>query len=429
MMSDIVVKARKPLKPVPVQKTEQKKPVRHELAKKTSSKIEKPGSGRKAVKIAVWLFASLLIISLFFSLSMFFTSAMVDVKPKIQAITLNNEVLTAAMKTASAQDFPYEVITIDKTTYKTIESTGGKYVELKAGGQLTIYNTYSTAPQNLAINTRLALDDGRIYRLNNAITVPGIKNVNGKNVPASITAEVTADSAGGKYNITASDFKGNFKIVGFKGNAKYDAFYATLNGDMTGGFIGQKNTLTPEKEQELTQSLKNELQTLVMGEFNNSKGSAYISYDNLNHLTYGSLSEENDGTRVKVGMRAVLKAITFNEKKLASYLAAKKITGFNNQPVDVSLSNDFSIKILSTSTVPWLEKNLNVSLNGVATIKWVYDKEKIRTDLVGKSAADLGKIKTKYQESISGLEVHFTPFWQIFFPDNISKIKVREKTI
>jgi hypothetical protein len=88
---------------------------------------------------------------------MFFTTAIVEIKPKTQTINLKDEVLTATMKTASTQDFPYEVLDVDKTTYKTIESTGQKYVELKASGQITIFNTYSTASQNLAVNTRFAL--------------------------------------------------------------------------------------------------------------------------------------------------------------------------------------------------------------------------------------------------------------------------------
>ena len=223
------------------------------------------------IKLAIWILAILCIIALFFSISMLFTSATIVIKPKIQPVTVSNKIYTAKLKTNSAQDLPFEVISISESSYQTVEATGEKHAEVKASGSVTIFNSYNGSDQKLATSTRLALSDGQIYRLDNAVIVPGLKKNNGKDLPGSITANITADKAGDSYNVKASDLTESFKIVSFKGTPKYNTFSATLNTDLTGGFIGQRKTITPEKEQEMTSTLKSDLQKTVLADLKSKK--------------------------------------------------------------------------------------------------------------------------------------------------------------
>jgi len=415
IISDIMIATKIAVKKIPNKKQKEN------ILRNQSSLKKDP---RK--KFLFYLLATLCVIALFFSISMIFTSVTVIVRPRIQSITFSNESFTTKLKTASAQDFPFEVISINKEIYKTVDSTGEKYAEIRASGKITIYNAYGVSEQKLISGTRFSLTDGRIYRLTEPITVPGLKKINNKNIPGSIIANIIADQVGAKYNLKTSDLKENFKIPGFKDTIKYNDFYATLAEDITGGFIGQKKTITSEKEQELILEMHDDLQKLIISGLKTKILESYLSFDNLNNIEYGPLTQENDDLKVKVGMKASLNAIVFNRKKMASYLAVKKLPDFNKLPVDIIIPDDFILKIISTSTTPWLEKDLEISLTGTAEIKWIFNPDTIKAELVGKKITELAKIKTKYQDSISDLEPHFKPFWQIFFPDDISKIEVME---
>lgn len=377
-------------------------------------------------RIVIWLFAFICILALAFSVSMFFTTVNVSIKPKIQSITLDNEVYTASLKTTSAQDFPFEVIFLDKETFQTIESSSTKRAEIKALGSITINNSYSTAEQELASSTRFSLPDGRIYRLTTPVTVPGLKKINGKDVPGTVTTNVIADKAGDSYNIISGSQNESLKILSYKGTPKYIGFNATLNGDVTGGFSGQKNVISLEKEAEIAKQFQDDLQKLILAELIKEKKDIFYSTENLNYISYSPLSLENDGANIKAGMKVSLNSIVFNKKKLAFYIASKKLADFNNLQVEGIIPDNFKIQINSTSTAPWLEKKLDITLNGKMDIKWIFDTEKIRTDLVGKSLSELSKVKAKYNGSVSDITPRFNLFWQIFFPDDINKIKVEE---
>jgi hypothetical protein len=390
----------------------------------TKNKIKLRSNNK--VRMITWSFIVLCFMALFFTISLFFTSVSIIIKPKIESVAFNNESFIISLKNTSTQIFPFETLNIVKMTYKNVESAGEKEVEIKAHGEVTIYNTYSTAEQRLIAGTRFSRENGDIYRLDNAITIPGMKKINGQNIPGSINGEISADIAGSKYNILTTDSKEKLKIVSFKNTPKYNDFYATLDEDITGGFSGKKNTITSEEEDELLGELQSELKEEILTDLKVQIKDTYLSLADLNYIKYGPLLEENDGDKVKVGLKATLNAIVLNKSKTASYLASQKITGFNNLPVSIRPQADFKITPLSSSTRPWLEKELEISITGQADIVWKYDAEEVKTKLVGKKRTEISAIKDKYQESISDIKVNFRPFWQIFLPDDPARITVAE---
>ena len=108
---------------------------------------------------------------------------------------------------------------------------------------MIIYNNYSSFPQTLVATTRLVSPDGKIYRLNSSITVPGAENPGGKITPSSIRASISADKPGEAYNLSPGV---KFRIPGFEGSPKYDGFYAELKESLGGGFVGE--TSLPSEE-------------------------------------------------------------------------------------------------------------------------------------------------------------------------------------
>src|SRR6185436_19331087 len=105
------------------------------------------------------------------------------------------------------------------------------------------YNNYSTASQNLDIDTRLEGSNGKIYKTKTKIVIPGMKD--GKT--GSVEVKVYASVAGPEYNSAPLDFK----IFGFKGTPKYSKFYGRSKGALSGGAKGKAPALSAEEEDKL----------------------------------------------------------------------------------------------------------------------------------------------------------------------------------
>ena len=167
-------------------------------------------------------------------------------------------------------NIPIEVIDLEKEISKTFVTTGTKTdSNKKARGMITIYNEYSSSSQPLVATTRFLSEDGKLFRLEKSITVPGSSNVGGEIKPGVIEALVMADEAGSEYNIEST----KFSIPGFKGSGdKATKIYAKSSKKMIGGgeseteirsvsesdIANAKASLTSEIKENLTQEVQNQ---------------------------------------------------------------------------------------------------------------------------------------------------------------------------
>ncbi len=166
-----------------------------------------PPSSYSSPRKAIWWIALVAVLVLAGAALIFFKSATIDVK--IQTATVPVSVTATSAS----------VISVQKEGTAEVSATGASVkVDKKASGTITVYNNYSADPQDLVATTRFQTADGLIYRIDKPITVPGTTVVNGKTIPGSIDAVVTADVSGDKYNISNADFT----VPGFKGGPKYD---------------------------------------------------------------------------------------------------------------------------------------------------------------------------------------------------------------
>ncbi|MEK7188075.1 MAG: hypothetical protein AAB691_04490 [Patescibacteria group bacterium] len=150
---------------------------------------------------------------------------------------------------------PASLFTEKKNTVQFFKASGKKQTTQKATAKVTLYNAYDSSPQTLVATTRLATPDGKIFRLDNKITIPGAKLDNGKITPVGIDTTVTADQAGSDYNVGPFD---KMTVVGFKGTPRYDGFYAVMKEKAKGGVIGEAPYPTDEdiaKAEEKTKSI------------------------------------------------------------------------------------------------------------------------------------------------------------------------------
>lgn len=403
VINDIIIN-KKSIRDIPISTTKKVAP-KSEVRKKEPVVYIK----RKPLnpKFAIWLIAIIALLALFFGVSLVFTSATLTITPRVEKISFNNEIYPLSS----------ESLKVDKVNSQSVEATEEKNVNQKASGKIVIYNNYSAVSQRLINNTRFESSDGRIYRLASSVDVPGTKVVSGKTVPGSIEATVYADEPGDKFNMKLADLSGDFKVPGFKGTPRYNSFYARLKTDIAGGLIGKQKIVSPAVRKETEEKIKATLKEDLLKEFYSIKPDNYIIFNNSYTIDYVTEQDTvEDSGEVKISIAGHLNGTVFNSLKVANIIATKKGVTFDGLQISFIPDENLQASIVKEG----------VKLTGEGEIKWIYNQDQIRKDLVGQPASALIQILSKYKEQVETIKVTFKPVWTRYFPDNINRIKVIE---
>jgi hypothetical protein len=382
-------------------------------------------------KFVIWLIAAVCVLGLIFGISILFSSATIIITPKTQKITFNNDTYTARTDSQNTTNLSFEVLKVHQTGSDIVSATVEKEVSQKASGKIIIYNNYSTAPQRLINNTRFESTNGKIYRINSSVVVPGLKKVDGKVIPGSIETTVYADQAGESYNMKLADLAGDFKIPGFKGDVRYQSFYARLKEDITGGFIGLQRIVGADLRTETENIIKTKLKEQLLAELYAVKPENYLIFKDGYSVDFVNLPDTAvDKDKVQINIQGNLNGIVFNNIKLAKYIATKKIKDYDGLQTELIPADDLVITFTGKeSTELWKNETLEIKFNGNATIKWLYDSETIKKDLAGKKESDMKNLASKYKDSVISIQVIFRPVWTRYFPDNLDKIDIKEEAL
>ena len=341
--------------------------------------------------------------------------ATVTVVEKTRAVAVEGPFI--GKRDAKDGELAFETLSSSKEDSVTVPSTGEKKVETRASGTIVIYNNYSTASQRLIKNTRFETPDGRIYRVDQSVVVPG---KNKADTPGSIEAVVYADAAGKDYNIGLSDFT----IPGFKGDPRYSKFYARSKTPMSGGFIGMIKTASPEDLKKAKDSLEAGLREALMKDVVAQKPDDYTLFPNAFYVEYESMSPPDSN---EVHEKATAYGVIFKSAALAQGIAAKTVADYETGEI-VKATNLSSIMFtpIPAETKPWQTGVVSFSLVGTTTLIWIFDEEKLRNDLSGqmKDKTRIAEILKAYP-SIDTAEVVVRPFWKATLPKDPQAISVK----
>lgn len=435
IIQDVVVKNRRSIRQISISRT--RRSPRNETRKIDANELEEKKGGparseslenikkRNVPKIIIWTIASLSLIFLLFSATSFFSTATVTVVPKIARVTLNDSYL--ARKDALPGELQFEVMTLRKKASKQLEATETENSKSKASGKIIVYNNFSAAPQRLIINTRFESEKGLIYKIPESIVVPGFKSAGGKRTPGSVETKVFADEPGNKYNMKVSDLKGDFKIPGFKGDKRYDYFYARLKTDITGGASG----LIKKVPAKILDDTKNELRANIKSELIKeayaTKPQSSVLFADTFFIDYVSLPDSSPSAdKVEISESAAFYGIIFDEAKLSSYVAKKNLPDYDSAPVNLTMDDNAAVSISNNSKVnPWESDVLSLSLKGGANIVWSYDESLLRKSLAGQGT-DWNNLKRVLSShpGIKEISAKVRPIWKHSFPSNPAKINI-----
>jgi hypothetical protein len=312
---------------------------------------------------------------------------------------------------------PAQLFTSDKNTTQLFPASGSANVSLKAQGTITVYNDYSSAPQELVATTRFVTPDGKIFRLVNDITVPGATVSNGATVASSITAPVVADQAGTAYNEAPV---AKLTIPGFQGSPKYNGFYGELAGGTSGGFTGTRPVPTAaditSAEAKVTATLQADLSSNLTTSYpNNFKilpGATNIS---TTKFTVTTTTDANGN--FSVFGDATLSALGFDESAFKTFLL--ELAQASNP------SSTFASSTLTyTNVVPNFTKGtVSFSLSGTGILEPAFDPDSFKADVAGKSISGARAVVAGLQGLQQGT-ISVWPVWLWNIPSNPNKIIV-----
>lgn len=361
-------------------------------------------------KKGIWIASIIALCIVSIAVLSLFSGAKITITAKAETVTATQ--VFKASRDTTVQGLEYQIVKISKDLGKIVPANGQEKVERKASGQLTIYNNFNATEQRLIKNTRFQTPEGLIYRINESVVVPGKKDAS---TPGSVTVTVFADEVGEKYNIGLKDFS----IPGFKGDPKFTTIYARSKTEMVGGFVGtvkkvaeaDKAMVSSELDTSITSALKTEILSQVPADF--------VLYEDASFFTFDALDQTGgDEKTVELNRRGTLTGVIINKSKLAEFLATDTVKNIPKTGLSIGNIDSLAFAITNKQTFnPDTSSSFDFTISGPIQFVSVVDKDKLTTDLVGKSRSSFNTILQSYPGVLYGKE-KVSPFWKRSFPTN-----------
>lgn len=349
-------------------------------------------------------------------LSTVFAGATVTVHPR--QVEVDAPPTVEARLSAPVGTLEYRTISATSEASVTVTAQGTQQVSRQASGIITISNTFSVEPQRLIANTRFESSDGKIYRIRDSVTVPGMAG--GK--AGSMTATIYADSPGASYNKNGAT---TFTIPGFKGDPKFEKITATSQGEIAGGFVGQEAAVAPADLQKAKEDLQRKLDSDARAAVSQSVPEGYGILPGVLSVTYSAVAQKPaDSGKVTLSQSATAVGAIVSGRDLGSAIARVQVPNYKGEAVELIPDN---LEVNASSTA---EGVLTIAMKGKLTLVWQFDPNAVRQALIGKPKGEFQTILKSFAPAIeckseSPCDARIRPFWASTFPGNQEKITIK----
>lgn len=386
-----------------------------ELPPRQEYEYQDPKIGKS--NYGLWFVAFISVLFLFFALSYLFSKAHITIEPKSVDLTLSENL--SASKEGGANLLAFDLMSISGEETRVVGGGEEKEVSKEAKGVVIIYNAFSSASQALDINTRLEGSNGKIYKTDERIVVPGMKN----SIPGSVEVGIHGSSGGSEYNSEPLDFK----IFGFKGTSKYEKFYARSKDTITGGMQGKFFVVSDDDKNKTLNELKVTLQAKLFQKASDQIPTGFVLFKDA-----GFLKIDNDflntgsaqGPEVPITIKGTFYGFIFDEKKLTEILTKKILPNYDGSSVHISNIKDLNFSLANKETISFKDADsIYFKLSGNPKIVWDVDVEKLTKDVLGKKKKDFSTILLEYP-NINSANLVIQPIWRGSFPKQAEDIKI-----
>ena len=372
------------------------------------------GKGRS--RVGIWSVALLSLVFLFFAISFFFAEAEISITPKTQDVSFNQNL--NAVKDLAGAVLPFEMIVISGEENTTVAGGAEEDIAIKARGRVVIYNNFSSATQRLDIDTRLEGSNGKLYKTEKQVVVPGVRG----DTPGSVEVGIYAAEAGGDFNSPPLDFQ----IVGFRGTPKYSKFYARSIGDITGGFVGKGSVVSEEKKIQAANELKATLRAKLFEKASDLIPADLVLFEDAIVLEIDSENfnmSAGAAGKVPLAIKGTLYGFLFNEAELTKRIVAVALPSHDGSEVFISNLNEMTFTLLSQPGSLANVTNISFGLSGKPKVVWKFNESKLRSELLGKKKSDFNQILSGYP-NVESADVVLRPLWKRSFPKSANDVKI-----
>src|SRR3989344_1790759 len=296
-------------------------------------------------------------------LAVLFAGATVKAHPRTQVVVVPPTL--EAQRNAPVGTLSFEVLSLSRSATTTAPMGGTELVSRQASGVITVSNSYSTASQRLIANTRFEAPDGKIYRIRDSVTVPGMSG--GK--AGTATATVYADSPGPSYNRPLAT---TFTIPGFKGDPRYSKFSAESQGALSGGFIGDEPAVAPADLAAAKAALQKQVDADVRAAAATQIPQDSVAIPGTLSVVFADMVQASgpDKTATLTQSATATGAIV-RAADLAAAIARRGVTGYKGEAVLFGDTSKMSLTAATSSKLS--DGTLTLQLGGSATLLWQYD--------------------------------------------------------
>ncbi len=309
---------------------------------------------------------------------------------------------------------------------------GEEEVEERATGKVTIYNEYSETPQRIIPRTRFKSSDGLVYRVSEAVEIPGMKP---DGTPGTIEITIRAEEPGEQHNIGPD----TFTLPGYEeaGLPQAEKIYAKSTEGMVGGFKGVRRTVGEEERRATVEKLEARLRDeLLAAAFSNTDTpDEFYLFKDAVFFSFEPIEDELVGDdKVSIGVQGTLHGILFPKERLAERIAELTLGTYDGSPLRIDNIEELSFtatpeeKEGQANVAPWMVNSYKVVTQGKAHFIWEFDETALAKDFSGKGKDILNApLKTGILGAYPGIdtiEVSIRPFWKNSFPDSPDDITV-----
>ncbi len=300
-------------------------------------------------------------------------------------------------------------------------ATGKKQITSNATGMVTIYNEWSSFPQNLVINTRLSSDDGKIFKITKNITIPGfVRDEDGNDIPGKIDVPIIASEFGSDYNIEPA----SFTILGFKGTAKYAKIYAKSYMAFSGGASGFTTVVSADDFKKAKEYLEEEAKKNIISQLDDKRPSDLTMIEQAISVKSGelisSVSLDQPANKFKARLKISAVAFLFNPNDVKA-IAKSDFEDNNEENKNFVLINaglDYGDALIIGVDA------IKLSAQSHANKFNLIDENEMRAKIAGKSREEMESyVKNNYPD-INKINVALWPFWVVKIPNMEKNISI-----
>ncbi len=353
-----------------------------------------------------------------------FQKADVTITSKHQLITYNNKQFVA-LQDSNSDSINFEIMITSDKKLKNVTLTDSKNVSTKAEGSIILYNEFNANPQKLSAGTFLSDNNGKAYKTDKIVTIPGYKtDKNKKIIPGQISVDITAFLPGDAYNGSPTDFH----INSFKDTTKYLKIYGKLKTPLAGGAIGLVYTLNDSDRSEINTMAELTYKEDFLNQVKALVPPGYILYPNALSFTYkigDNISSKTPNTDIEID--ETLSVVLLKEKSLVDNIIKISLPNIkSDETKEIKISDLNNLAFNFTNKDQLITKDISsvsFALSGDINAIWNPDVELLKTKLTGINKNDVSSI-FRQDHGIASALVKIFPPWQKYVPDDISKINV-----